>query len=76
MGMSYKRAWYLLDTMHGCFREPLVIATKGGPRGGGAQLTPTGRAVLDGYRRMEAATILAVADELTRLAALMKPPGA
>jgi len=29
MGMSYKRAWLLVDTMNGCFREPLVIAAKG-----------------------------------------------
>ena len=27
MGMSYKRAWYLLDTMNQCFKEPLVVAT-------------------------------------------------
>jgi molybdate transport system regulatory protein len=64
MGMSYKRAWYLLNTMNGSFREPLVTATKGGRSGGGAQLTATGHAVLDGYRRMEGATARAVADEL------------
>jgi molybdate transport system regulatory protein len=73
MGMSYKRAWYLLDTMNGCFREPLVAATKGGRSGGGARLTATGHAVLDGYRRMEAVTTRAVAKELARLAALMRP---
>jgi len=72
MGMSYKRAWYLLDTMNACFREPLATATKGGKSGGGAQLTTTGLAVLAAFRRMEAATERAVAKEMTKLAALMK----
>ena len=53
MGMSYKRAWYLIDTMNSYFREPVVFSNKGGKTGGGAQLTTTGRAVLDRYRRME-----------------------
>jgi molybdate transport system regulatory protein len=46
MGMSYKRAWYLMDTMNAYFRESLVRAILGGKAGGGAQLTPTVRAVL------------------------------
>src|SRR6266852_6998302 len=71
MGMSYKRAWYLLDTMNACFREPLATATKGGKSGGGAQLTETGLAVLAAFRRMEAAAERAVAKEMTKLAALM-----
>jgi molybdate transport system regulatory protein len=73
MGMSYKRAWYLLDTLNGAFREPLVITIKGGRSGGGAQLTDMGRAVLDGYRRMEAEAAVAVTGDLAQLAALLKP---
>lgn len=72
MGMSYKRAWYLLDTMNACFREPVATATKGGRSGGGAQLTNTGLAVLAAFRRMEAAAERAVAKEMTKLSALMK----
>lgn len=34
MGMSYKRAWYLIDTLNNGFREPLVMASKGGKAGG------------------------------------------
>ncbi|MGD0186917.1 MAG: winged helix-turn-helix domain-containing protein [Roseiarcus sp.] len=70
MGMSYKRAWYLIDTMNAYFREPVVTATKGGKSGGGAHLTPTGRAVLDAYRRMEAEVARVTAPELEALAAL------
>ena len=72
MGMSYKRAWYLIDTLNGAFREPVVTTSKGGRARGGAELTPTGTAVLDGYRRMEAAAAEAVADELARLTDLLK----
>jgi molybdate transport system regulatory protein len=64
MGMSYKRAWYLLDTMNRCFKAPLVEASKGGRAGGGARLTPLGERVLASYRRMEALTAEAVAAEL------------
>ena len=64
MGMSYKRAWYLLDTMNRCFAAPLVEAAKGGRAGGGAWLTPLGERVLTSYRRMEALTAEAVAAEL------------
>ena len=46
MGMSYKRAWYLIDTLNGYFGTPLVSSTKGGRGGGGAALTETGEAVL------------------------------
>jgi len=73
MGMSYKRAWYLIDTLNNSFEEPLVVASKGGRTGGGAQLTTPGNAVLDGYRRMEAAATSAVADELAHLVELLKP---
>lgn len=74
MGMSYKRAWYLIDTMNGYFAEPLVISVKGGSSGGGAGLTATGRTVLKAYRRMEANARRANARDLAALAALAKTP--
>lgn len=72
MGMSYKRAWYLIDTLNKAFQEPLVSASKGGRRGGGAVLTSTGDAILDSYLRMERLASEAVAGELDLLASLMK----
>jgi len=50
MGMSYRRAWLLVHTMNTCFAHPLVEAEKGGPAGGGAAITPTGREVLEIYQ--------------------------
>jgi molybdate transport system regulatory protein len=67
MGMSYKRAWLLVETMNALFRTPLVESVKGGRTGGGARLTPLGEQVLAAYRRMERAATKAAAPELARL---------
>ncbi len=71
MDMSYKRAWYLIDTMNRCFREPVVETEKGGRGRGGARLTPMGQAVLDRYRAMEARAAAAVEDDLEGFADLV-----
>ncbi|MCH7544703.1 MAG: LysR family transcriptional regulator [Proteobacteria bacterium] len=62
--MSYRRAWMLTKSLNACFRGPLVETIKGGPRGGGARLTGTGREVLKLYRQMEAHATEAIADEM------------
>ena len=71
MGMSYKRAWYLIETMNRCFKSPLVEASKGGRAGGGARLTELGHEVLARYRRMEALTEAAVEPEMAALRAFV-----
>jgi len=67
MGMSYKRAWMLVETLNGYFGTPLVRTTKGGKSHGGAELTPTGEKVLALYRRMEAQAGDAIKGELKAL---------
>ena len=42
LGMSYRRAWLLVDDMNNCFRDPVIEAQPGGAHGGGAVLTPFG----------------------------------
>ncbi len=54
LGMSYRRAWLLVDTMNRCFREPLVEAHPGGGKGAGAKLTAEGEAALAAYRALSA----------------------
>lgn len=53
MGLSYRRAWLLVDSMNRCWAEKLVETTAGGGAAKGARLTACGRAVLDGYRALE-----------------------
>ncbi len=67
MGMSYKRAWFLVDVMNGHFEEALVQVTKGGRSGGGAQLTQLGEQMLLAYREMERLTAEAIEPVLRRL---------
>lgn len=72
MGMSYKRAWLLVETMNGCFKTPVVETSRGGRVRGGAILTPAGEEVLARYRRMEALTDKAIAREMDQLRRLLR----
>jgi molybdate transport system regulatory protein len=53
MGMSYKRAWSLVQALNEGFGKPLVQSSRGGAGQGGASLTPFGQDVLARYRAME-----------------------
>ena len=53
LGFSYRRAWVLLDGMNRRWPRPLATTATGGTGGGGAALTPTGRAVLRAYRDLQ-----------------------
>ncbi len=77
MGMSYRKAWLLLDEMNRCFREPVVVAVKGGPSGGGAVLTPLGQEALDRYRIIQQHARAAIEQELAAYRQLLrvKQPG-
>lgn len=74
LGMSYRRAWLLVDTMNRCFRTPVVEAVAGGKRGGGTRLTPLGAEVTRLYRKIEAAAARAGAAEIAALKRLLAPP--
>ncbi len=71
MGMSYKRAWLLVETMNACFEDPLVVTSRGGQARGGAELTATGLRVLNCYRRMQDLTAEAIAEEFEILRSLL-----
>lgn len=60
MGMSYMRAWSLIQTMNACFKQPLIETVRGGHERGGAKLTETGRRVLALYRQMEQEALASV----------------
>lgn len=75
MGMSYKRAWGLVEEMNAAFAAPLVDTTRGGPRGGGAALTGPGAEVLRRFRAAEAAAGAAAEADLAALRALLREPG-
>jgi molybdate transport system regulatory protein len=67
MGMSYRRAWLLVDEINHIFREPLVETQMGGSGGGGARLSKLGRDVVGRYRAIEGAAANAAAADLRAL---------
>jgi len=69
LGMSYRRAWLLIDDMNRSFRAPVVMTQPGGARGGGAALTPFGLELIENYRAIETQ---AMAAAMPRLQALEK----
>jgi molybdate transport system regulatory protein len=71
LGMSYRRAWLLVDTMNQCFRAPLVETLTGGQKGGGAQITELGQEVLNRYLQMEAKASASVQKDLAEFTRLM-----
>lgn len=71
LAMSYKRAWDLVEEMNAIFGKPVVQAQTGGRRGGGAQLTETGLAVVSRFRAIEQAAATAAADHIAALEAEM-----
>lgn len=64
MGMSYKRAWSLVQALNAGWGSPLVETSRGGAEQGGATLTADGQFVLDKYRAMQAATRAAIAADV------------
>ncbi len=73
MGMSYRRAWLLVESLNKAFRGPLVETLTGGGGGGGARLSQAGLEVLRLYRAMEAKAARAVAPNLRALSPFLRP---
>lgn len=61
LGMSYRRAWLLVDTMNRCFNQALVETVPGGGKAAGARVSAAGFAALAAYRAI-AASVETAAD--------------
>jgi molybdate transport system regulatory protein len=72
MGMSYMRAWSLIQTMNACFKQPVIQAARGGRQHGGAQLTETGRRVLARYQHLERTALQAAQPDWRKLQKLLR----
>ena len=73
MGMSYKRAWSLVEGLNRSFAQPLVSSERGGAGGGGAALTPLGHEVLTRFRQIEDAARLGADADMAGLMAMQAP---
>ena len=74
-GMSYRRAWLLVEELNQIFASPLVAARHGGAKGGGAELTDEGRRVVALYRAAEAKMRSGASKEIEALERGLAPEG-
>jgi molybdate transport system regulatory protein len=72
LGMSYRRAWLLIDSMNQMFISPVVDAATGGKHGGGTSVTTTGLKVIECYRRIERDALKASTDDIKKLSRLLR----
>lgn len=71
MGMSYRRAWLLVDELNRSLREPAVESAAGGARGGGTVVTDVGRELIRRYRSVEATARSAAAEDIAAMADML-----
>jgi len=75
MGMSYRRAWQLVESLNADFREAVVTTATGGARGGGARVTPYGEKLVAAFRAMEGKASASIAADLKRFEKHLSAPG-
>lgn len=76
LGMSYRRAWLLVEETNHALRAPAVAAETGGRRGGGAVVTPAGEELVGLYRTIESHARSAAGGEFRAIGKLVRPDGA
>jgi len=73
LGMSYRRAWLLVEEINHALRDPAVKAEMGGRSGGGATVTPIGEQVVGLYRTIESHARSAAGGEFRAIGKLVRP---
>lgn len=74
IGMSYRRAWMLLDELNRSLRKPATASNQGGTRGGGSLLTAEGEQLIALYRDIERRAEQAASRQLASLVKLVCRP--
>ncbi len=72
IGMSYRRAWILVDELNAALKKPAVRSATGGEHGGGSALTAVGESLIDLYRGIEERATTACADNIKTLLKLIR----
>jgi molybdate transport system regulatory protein len=72
LGMSYRRAWLLVEEINESLRQPAVTAATGGQHGGGAAVTPVGEQVIELYRRIEGRARTSANEEFRAMSKLVR----
>jgi molybdate transport system regulatory protein len=72
LGMSYRRAWLLLEELQRQLGTPVIVTHVGGRGRGGAELTAAGAALIEQYEAIQATARRATAAQLKRLERLLR----
>ena len=72
IGMSYRRAWLLVEEINNLLRSPAVEAATGGKQGGGATITPVGEKIIEVYRSIQDIAATSVRDEFREVERLTR----
>lgn len=70
MGLSYRRAWLMVDAMNRLFAEPLVVTAPGAR--GGAAVTPAGERALSVYRKLHTDLVAAALRQERQLLSMLR----
>lgn len=74
MGMSYRRAWQLVEAINASFKEPVVVTAIGGKRGGGASVTDFGRQLVAQFHAMEEKASSVITEDITQFSQQLRAP--
>ena len=74
MGMSYRRAWQLVEAINESFNQPIVTTAVGGRKGGGTLVTEFGKQMVEAYHQMESKASAVIAADLGNYAANLRKP--
>jgi molybdate transport system regulatory protein len=74
LGMSYRCAWCLLESLNSTFDEPVIITSVGGKHGGGSEITPFGLMLIEAYRGLERDVVARAQRALRNVRAQAKAP--
>ena len=72
LGMSYRRAWLLVEQLNDALLEPAVTAAPGGRQGGGAAVTPVGERIIELYRSIEDIALSSAKQEFRAMGKLVR----
>jgi molybdate transport system regulatory protein len=71
LGMSYRRAWLLVNSLKEGFSEAVTVSATGGKGGGGARVTPFGLTLIKQFRLLEREIARLSAQRLTMFVPLV-----
>jgi molybdate transport system regulatory protein len=72
VGMSYRRAWLLVDSINSAMEKPAVAPIMGGRQGGGAVVTPVGERLIAIYHAIEALARRSARDEFLAIEKIVR----